>query len=473
MTFPLADLISGAVAQGAFSVGDRDVRLDAAAFEALAGETEADLRRLKAAPGEAVAIRIRNAPADLAAYYAAWRLGLAVTPIHVSSPKPAVDRIVARVSARIVVTDGRARRVSRAEPRLHEPDTGLIIFTSGSTGTPKGVLLGQKEFAGKLRVLTQRLALTPADHSVMPLQLTFVFGIWVSLVSILSGARLTLVPRFSPAAMDEAVRDGATVATAVPTMFRTMLSDASAYPAPLRVWITGGEPLGAALGRRVAAASPQAAIVDMYGSTETGSCDFCFDSAETPDGFGTIGRATAGVTFRIARADGSSAPLGEEGELQIRTPFGMSGYLDSPDQTAAAFQDDYYRTGDLGRERRGGIVELTGRIKDVISRGANKVAPLELDHLFEGHPAVEAALSAGAPDERLGQAIHLFVRLKDGARVTSDELKAWAAERVERFKVPDHIHVVDAIPTGSTGKGDRTAIVRLLDAARTVDPAVA
>jgi long-chain acyl-CoA synthetase len=153
------------------------------------------------------------------------------------------------------------------------------------------------------------------------------------------------------------------------------------------------------------------------------------------------------------------------GELQVRTPFGMLGYLDDPALTAAAFSDGYFRSGDLARLRGDGRVEIVGRSKEMISRGGNKIAPLEIDNLLGGHPGVAAALCAGVPDSRLGEAIHAVVVLQPGAALSADELRRWAAERIEPFKLPDRIIFAEALPLGATGKASRAA-VRELTAAK-------
>jgi non-ribosomal peptide synthetase component E (peptide arylation enzyme) len=140
----------------------------------------------------------------------------------------------------------------------------------------------------------------------------------------------------------------------------------------------------------------------------------------------------------------------------------MLGYLDQPELTAASFDaDGYFKSGDLGRLRADGCVELVGRAKEIISRGGNKIAPLEIDALLCAHPDVTAALCAGVPDQRLGEAIHSAVVVRTGADLSAEALLAWAATRIERFKLPDRIYLVDALPVGATGKASRARIVEL------------
>ena len=170
--------------------------------------------------------------------------------------------------------------------------------------------------------------------------------------------------------------------------------------------------------------------------------------------------ARSGIRRIVAR-DRCAVATGETGELQIRTPFGMLGYLDNPELTDASFDGDYFRTGDLARITAGGYIELVGRSKDIISRGGIKIAPLEIDNLLGEHPGVAAAICAGVPDERLGEVIHAVIVPRAGAHLDAVELRDWLLARTEHFKVPDVFHFCDVLPSGSSGKADRSAVLQL------------
>ena len=144
--------------------------------------------------------------------------------------------------------------------------------------------------------------------------------------------------------------------------------------------------------------------------------------------------------------------VGEVGELQINTPFGMLGYLDNPELTDASFDGDYFGTGDLARMTAAGRVELIGRIKDIISRGGHKIAPLEIDNLLAQHPDVAAALCAGVPDDRLGEVIHAVVVPRHGTHLDAVALRDWLLARTERFKVPDVSISVTFYPAGRAAR---------------------
>jgi acyl-CoA synthetase (AMP-forming)/AMP-acid ligase II len=337
-------------------------------------------------------------------------------------------------------------------------DAALVIFTSGSTGEPKGVVIGHRRLADKLAVLDRLLKIAPSDVVLSPLQLVFIFGLWVSLLTLMKGARLILVPKFAADAMARGLTE-ATVLAGVPSMFRTLLTYPGVAAPKLRTMLSGGEVLAPALAHAMARLAP-AAIHDLYGLTETGSCDFHLGPAGQPQGFGTIGHPTEHVMFRIA-SGGRVVAAGETGELQIRTPFGMLGYLDNPALTEASFEGGYFKTGDLARLTADGAVALIGRAKDIISRGGNKIAPLEIDNLLAEHPDIAAALCAGVADERLGEVIHAVIVTRAGARLDAKTLRGWLLARTERFKVPDVFHFRDALPSGSSGKADRRAVAQL------------
>jgi long-chain acyl-CoA synthetase len=241
-------------------------------------------------------------------------------------------------------------------------------------------------------------------------------------------------------------------------MMRTLFAASPPDALRLRMILSGGEVMSPALNERISSLWPHTGIYDLYGSTETGSCDFCLTAEEQIAGRGSIGSPTRDVQFRIRKTDGHLAGEGEMGELEIASPYGMLGYLDDPDLTRTSFNEGYFRSGDLARIRADRRTEIVGRSKEIISRGANKISPLEIDHLLSAHPDVAVALCAGVPDDRLGEAIHAMVVLKPGAILTEPDLLTWGSDKIERFKLPDAIYFCDAIPLGNTGKASRAAV---------------
>ena len=461
MTAPLAGILGAALNASGHAVentsGEHQER---SALAVLAERVAGALLARGVAPGEPVHVRIGNRPDDIAALLGIWRAGAVAVPVHVAAAATTVERLQRRTQARFVVDRDRldvcASLAPPQQPLLR--DAALVIFTSGSTGEPKGVVIGHAAFADKLAVLDRLLGLRADDVVLVPLWLTFIFGLWVSLLALMTGARLVLVPQYSRDALARGLAD-ATVLAGVPSMFRTLLADAAPGAPHLRLLLTGGEVLPPKLAEALQRFT-DAAIYDLYGLTETGSCDFCLPPADQPDGFGTIGTPTDRVMFRLVQ-DGAPVAAGATGELQIRTPFGMLGYLDDPELTKTSFDQGYFKTGDLARLTAAGKVQLVGRSKDIVSRGGHKIAPLEIDNLLAEHPDVAAALCAGVPDERLGEVLHAVVVPRGGSRLDAAALRDWLLARTERHKVPDVFHFRDALPAGPTGKADRRAVARL------------
>ena len=473
------------------------------------GERATEIARRLAADGvardEPVAVLLSNHPLDLVAFVGVWLAGGVVIPIHRSNPAAVIAQSLDGAGANtgidalgtaalpagwtrsgMFVASGRPRRA----PRAVLEDGAFVIFTSGSTGQPKGVVLAHRAFGAKLDAIDSLLHFGAGERTLLVLNLTFSFGNWVSLLTLKTGGTVVMQEKFAPEAFIDALRGGAIHRVGVvPTMMRALfaaspggaevsvgaglpgLAAASEPTVPpdaddagaLRQILIGGEPLGRALAAQLTARFPRARLIDIYGLTESSTSDFFLFPEDHPHYSGCIGRPSPGVAFRIAAADGGAAPDGDVGELQLRTPFAMNGYLDAPDATRAAFQDGWLRTGDMARLRDGEVVELAGRAKELISRGGNKVSPLEVEQVFAEHPDVAAAMATGVADPILGERIHLLIVARPGRSPAEVALREFASARLPRFKQPDAIHFGDELPTGRTGKADRAALRRKLE----------
>lgn len=438
---------------------------------------------------EPVIVRVSNRARDWAAFLGAWRAGCVATPVHRASAPLALAGIIERTAARFIVEgeparvnlpdafaggasaicDGRLTLLGRPAPPLRPmlADAAFIIFTSGSTGRPKGAVLGHQAWDGKLEAIDSILKFHRDTRSLLVLQITFSFGIWVSLLTLTRGGTLYVHEKYDPARMIAALdRDRITTVALVPTMLRGLLAHwdnpdvqmhlAAIHEAKrLRQLLTGGESLGAALNQTVRELLPDTALYDIYGLTETATSDFFLMPEDQSAYPGCIGRPSPGVLFRIAGAQGDPVAEGETGELQILTRFIMNGYLDESELTQNAFQGNYFRTGDVARIRSKGVVELVGRAKELISRAANKISPLEIEQVFLQHPGVAEAMVTGVPDPVIGERIHILIVPRVGAEPAPEELRRWASQWLEKFKLPDVFHFGTALPLGRTGKADR------------------
>jgi long-chain acyl-CoA synthetase len=441
---------------------------------------EGALRAVGLEADEPVLVPVANETRDPAALIGVWLAGGVVVPVARHAPAAAIEAINAATGARFSVSNDAIERVVRIRSEVppYRPllsGAAVVIFTSGSTGRPKGVVLSHRAFVGKLEAIDSQLNFAPSTRTLLVLQMTFVFGLWVLLLTLLKGGTVWMNARFDPVGVLAALKDlRISDAALVPTMLRRILLLDRAISRSVigaanscRI-LTGGEPFGRELSSRLQDLMPNARVVDIYGSTETCSSDFFLAAHERERFAETIGHPSPQVKFRIADDYNRELPVQAVGELQIRTPFIMNGYLDESEMTRAAFADGFFRTGDLARLRDDGRVELVGRIKDLINRGGAKVSPLELDRVLVQHPAVAAALTVGAPDPILGERIHALIVPSAHMNLDEKALREWIAERLEWFKRPDVYHFAPELPAGRTGKVDRNALRdRLLQFAAT------
>ncbi|MGW4694794.1 class I adenylate-forming enzyme family protein [Kitasatospora cineracea] len=445
-----------------------------------ATETRAVLAAAGIGAGSAVAVTMANRPGDIARQLGVWLAGATVVPLNQALPPIAVERVLRRSGARWALSAEDMlpsawvpfpKRTTRLSGGLHAitsegdhsvppvgADTALIAFSSGSTGEPKAIELSHSAFANKLLAIQEMLRFGIGQRALHVLQLNFTFGQWTSLLTLLTGGVLEMMPTFSPRLVNERLaRGGIDRLTVVPTMLRMLLRAGTARrdegsvthggtgPA---LWITGGEPISPGLSGSVRRSYPDSAITDVYGLSETSTSDLVLLDEGDSEGAGTFGVVCPGVVCRI------DAPPGGSGEIQLKTPFLMSGYLGQEEATCNAVRDGWFGTGDLGRIGRGGRIELIGRAKTLISRGAVKVSPLEIETIYSGNPDWVDCLAVGIPDEVLGERIHLVIAAS-GPSFDIDDLRVWGRDRLEPGKVPDEFHVVDELPLGETGKVDR------------------
>jgi long-chain acyl-CoA synthetase len=409
------------------------------------------------APDEPVHVRVSNQPLDLAAYLGVWLAGGVVVPVHRAAPEAAVAHMAAKTRARFEWDGSLRQRDDETLPKREVLDgAALIVFTSGSSGMPKGAVLSHRAFTGKLGAIQSLLRFAEGERTMLVLNITFSFGIWVALLTLLHGGFLLTREKFvATRFLADLAQERVTRVAVVPTMMRSLILDVPPADlrfegADLRQVLIGGETLGKGLGETLRALFAPAPLIDIYGLTETSTCDFFLMPSDVPRYAGCIGRPSPGVRYRI---------VGEDGELLISSPYLMSGYLDEP--SLEPIKDGWLATGDLARERDPGVVEIVGRKKELIYRGGNKIAPLEIEFACSAHPKVAAALAVGRPDERLGQRIHALIVPRGD--ITAGELRAFLRDRLEKYKQPDVLYFATELPAGRTGKADRGRFAAMLE----------
>src|SRR5262245_39028521 len=336
-------------------------------------------------------------------------------------------------------------------------DAALFLHTSGTRSRPKGVPLTHANLMASIRNIAATYGLTPEDASLIVMPLFHVHGlIGATLSTLLSGGTVIVPPSFSATKFWPTIQEHrATWYSAVPTIHQILLSRADADGAPRR-GLRFIRSCSAALAPAVFAQLEErfgAPVLEAYGMTEAShqmsSNPLPAGGARKP---GSVGRGT-GVDIVILDEQGKILPSGQQGEVSIRGPNVMHGYRNNPDANASSFSSGYFRTGDQGFLDAENYLTLTGRLKELINRGGEKISPLEVDAVLLEHPAVAEAVSFGVPHPKYGEEVHGAVVLKGAA--SADDIVAHCRNRLADFKVPKKIHIADALPRTATGKIQR------------------
>ena len=342
----------------------------------------------------------------------------------------------------------------------------LLMYTSGTTGTPKGVMLTQANVAANARIISEEHRLGPSDRvtAVLPLYHINAFAVTM-LAPIAHGGSLAMPPKFSASRFwDLVIRHGCTWLNMVPTMVSFLLEG----PTPSRDALKNVR-----FCRSASAPLPPeyirafedkfgVSVIETMGLTETVAPAFSNPYERERRKIGSVGRAS-GCEARVVDEKGEPLPDGTAGEIVIRGPQVMQGYYKNPAATAGAFfPDGWLRTGDIGVRDADGFFFVTGRIKELIIKGGENIAPREIDEVLLRHPAVLDAAAVGVPDRHYGQEIMACVIRRPGVECTEDEIRSFCIEHLGKYKTPKAIRFVDELPRGPSGKVQRLKLIDLL-----------
>ena len=353
------------------------------------------------------------------------------------------------------------RSASTQLPGPH--DAALILHTSGTTARPKIVPLSQANLVASARNIARHLALQPSDRCLNVMPLFHIHGlVGALLASVAGGGSIVCAPGFDgPAFFDWTAQFEPTWYTAVPTIHQSVIANGALYrqkaPAHRFRFVRSSS---SALPPKVLALLQHltgAPVVEAYGMTEA---SHQIASNPLPPGKrkpGSVGIA-AGADVALMDDAGRLLGPGSTGEIVIRGPGVTAGYENNPRANATSFTNEWFRTGDQGRVDDEGYLFISGRLKEIVNRGGQKISPREIDEALLEHPDVAQAVTFAVPHPTLGEDLAAAVVLRDGATADEEHLRAFLFERVAEFKVPSAIVFVDAIPQGVTGKVQRASL---------------
>lgn len=450
----------------------------------------AELGALGLAPGARIGVLGANSFFWVAAYLAAFRVGV-VVPLAdklgaedlaaqadfvelaaVLADRRQLRRVAAAFGDRPVLTDAALARddvvPDDVPPRAVSPDDdAALMFTSGTTARPKVVRLTHRNLEANARSIISYLELGPADRVLVVLPFHYVFGASLLHTHLAVGASLVLCNTFAfpETAVELIDRHSCTGLAGVPSSYQLLLKASSYGSRPLpslrKVQQAGGR-LAPELIQQLADAQPQSRVFVMYGQTEATSRLSYLPPELLASKLGSIGRGIPGVTLTVERPDGHEVVPGEQGEIIARGQNISPGYLGDDAATAEKFGDGRMRTGDLATVDEDGFIHIVGRSGDFIKSWGYRISPQQVDEAALRHDAVASAVTVGLPDPDAGEAVTLAVAPVPGGSLDGDDVLAFLRTQLPKHMVPARVHVLPEIPLTANGKVSRGHVRTLL-----------
>jgi acyl-CoA synthetase (AMP-forming)/AMP-acid ligase II len=460
---------------GGACVADERHELDNAGFAGRVTALAAVFAAAGLCPGGVLAIMLPNRVELVTSMFAAWRLGAAVTPVNPALTAQEARYQIDDAGATLVVADEAAAAMLRESPyriigltEVTAPppsavpprlvtDPGalaLLIYTSGTTGRPKGVRLDHANISATAEVIVRWFEMTGDTRCLLVLPLFHVNGIMVSVVSpLLAGGSTFIAERFHAAsfwATVEQVRP--TFFSAVPTIYALLVSRPGARPdtRSLRFVICGAAPMPRQLIDEFEERFG-VPVVEGYGLSE---CTVCC-TANPLHGIrkaGSVGLPMPGIDVGVVDEADRLLPAGQAGEVVVRGPNVMRGYLGRPEESAQVLRGGWLHTGDVGRFDEDGYLTLVDRVKDLIIRGGENIYPKEIEDVLYAVPAVLEAAVVGQPDPVFGEQPVAFVTLRSGFDMVPEDLIGHCRQSLARYKVPREVYIEEMLPKNAVGK---------------------
>jgi len=460
----------------ALLAGDRRLtyrELDAAC-SVLAGR----LATLGLQPGDRIGLHLPNSTEFVLVYYAAQKLGVVPLSLNVTYAAAEIAYIVGDAAPKVIVTGavvapqlpsrdrmpsvrhvihaGELASLPGGRPRLaldlDREATAAVLYTSATTGRPKGVMLSHANVVSNAFATVHHLRMTPEDRGLCAVPMFHCFGQnFVMNALISAGGLLVLQERFVADQFVQAMdRHRITLLYGVPTMYILFLA---MTPTPdfssVRLFFSAAATLPTDIERRWAERYGRP-IAQGYGLTECSPfAAWNHDYEIRP---GSVGTPIESVEMKVVDAEGLQVADGDLGEILIKGPNVMKGYLGNPAATDAAIRDGWLHSGDIGYRDANGYYYLVDRVKDMINVAGFKVFPREVEEVLYRHEAVKEAAVVGVPDAVRGEAVKAFVVLREGRTVSSEALREVCREAVASYKVPEQIHFIGELPKSPTGK---------------------
>ncbi|MDZ7337339.1 MAG: AMP-binding protein [candidate division KSB1 bacterium] len=460
------------------------------------------LKGLGVGPGVRVALMLPNLPHFVISYYAVLWAGATVVPLSILVRREELSQILGETNAQVFIAWGGfkntvlaaveewgqpvklvflaeripvdsqslthliAQSTAEGEPvSVAEDDTAVIAYTAGTTGPPLGVELTHLNLTSAANMCRTMLRLTAKDRIMAVLPLFHPFAQAAAMNAAMeAGAQLVIHHRFRPREILTSIaQNQVTCMAAAPGMLQALLDTAQEGDdlSSLKYCLTSGSPLAEELRQRFEERFANTLVLAGYGLTEAAGLVTSnrLDRERKP---GSVGLPMLGVELNVVDTEGKPLRPGQHGEIVVKGPNVMKGYLNREEDTSRALRDGWLHTGDIGFADPDHYFYVIARKKEIICKGGFHIYPHEIEQVALSHPAVAEAAAVGVPDPVHGQEVKLHVALKPGAELTAEELSAFCAEHLEVYKRPKSVQFHQALPKTPTGR-----ILRLQLAAAT------
>lgn len=349
------------------------------------------------------------------------------------------------------------RRLSPIQTELSEWDPALIIYTSGTTGQPKGAVITHRNLVHAIFSDIRTLGVSHRDRTVVAGQMCYVTGLIAQfLLFLYIGGATVIMPRFDAAGLLRKLRDERiTFFHAAPAIYVLLISVLGNQQTDLPYWrlaVAGGSATAPETIQKLKAWLPHLDFRTRYGMTETSSPAIQMPEGKLKEKESSCGLLIPTMECKVVGMNGREVPEGQAGELWIRGPNIISSYWQNPSGTREAIVDGWLRTGDVAKMNPDRYMYILDRVKDMINRGGEKIYSIEVEHVLNAHPAILESAVVAAPDSVYGEVVKAVIVVRPNHTILPEEVQAWVAAKLAKFKVPAHVEFLDSLPRNPNNK---------------------
>lgn len=439
--------------------------------------------------GDIIVAYLHNSDFFLVCYFACQIGGFTFLPVNIKLTAPEVEYIFAHSQAKAIIYDVRLNTVlnqlgssfdqfqdrltvggeetlikvleddsiSFHQPNIDKEDIAIIFYTSGTTGKPKGVMLSYDNVRAIAQIWAEAMSITSDDrtHIVTPLFHCAASNA-ISIPTIYKGGTLVIEEAFSPEqTLNTMEKEKVTIFFGVPAMYSILLNTPkmkSVNLSNLRLFTYGAAPMPYELIRKLKALYPNVKLQNLYGQTENSPGATTLKDHYALKKVGSVGEALPKTQVQVVDEDGNPVPTGYVGEIIVKGPQVMKGYLKNEEETRRTIKNGWLYSGDLGRFDEDGLLYIVDRKKDMIIRGGENVYPIEVEEVLYEIPEILEAAVVGVPHEVYGEVPRAFLVLKEGQSLTENEVFAYCQMKLAKYKCPTEIVFLDILPRNASGK---------------------